>query len=529
MLHGLIDNLPPEFRNMNRRRSLETELAKAKIAEALWISIETDNQSGCQTSLGCNEQPFESDGHIRNRILRSLEFEDMEARENQIETPFPKTFQWLLDNGDVGNGSVQSSGRSPKRFKEWLESQDNETPFWITGKPASGKSTLLKFICKDPQVETHLQVWSGQSRLLLCSVYFWNPGSSEQKSQVGLLHSLLHQLVRQRPDLCRVAIPRRHFYFQLTGADAIDPPAWTLNELGDSISRFVSEIEEAGRLAIFVDGLDEYEGNVEELISFFTKLNYNPKVKICVSSRPVNKFRDEFCTYPSLRMEPFTKPDIEEYVRAQSQIIEKAEGVFLWVVLVVEKLIATAQENNDLRVIWEVFDTLPPGLERLYESMREHLHPAHRKSASIMYQLLFRWKKSFPRADANCSVSLSDFSFAMARFLPQIREIMDIGDAECLSVVYMLTGEYRNLSWCPELSGDGDRCDDAEDDLLVTIVDGWYKVGWELESTWQRELEALERQAKSTAEYGIEPWYPKTRQLMRDLLDSEKAKYAEQD
>lgn len=83
-------------------------------------------------------------------------------------------------------------------------------------------------------------------------------------------------------------------------------------------------------------------------------------------------------------MELFTTPDIEKYVRTriagspafqdrrridpsgvdkiESTIIDKANGVFLWVVLVVEQSITTARDNNDLRETCNLNEKLPVGL-----------------------------------------------------------------------------------------------------------------------------------------------------------------------
>ncbi|KAH6845799.1 hypothetical protein B0I37DRAFT_381167 [Chaetomium sp. MPI-CAGE-AT-0009] len=432
ILHPLkmtIDNLQPEFHNISRSQPLATALERDKIAEGLWTTIATaDQPDPSQTFPVRIGEPFKDSSHIHRKILRSLELDDMKARESQIDNAFPETFQWLL--GDDGPDSGKPSARPPTKFKEWLESQGNEPPFWITGKPASGKSTLMKFICIQNQVQTHLRVWSGQLGLLTCSVYFWNAGSSGQKSQVGLLSTLLHQLLYQRPDLCHAVAPRRYLYFQVAGTDSPDPPDWDAEELREGIFRFVSQIEGANRLAIFIDGLDEYEGDHEKLVSFLRKLHHKYNIKLCVSSRPWNIFRDEFRTSPALKMELLTKPDIEKYVRTrigsspafqelrplyfdsveelESQIIEKADGVFLWVVLVVEKIIATARENNDLREIWRVFNDLPPGLEELYDSMRKRLGPAHREKAARMYQLLFRWNEI-----ASCAFGALEFWMAI--------------------------------------------------------------------------------------------------------------------
>jgi hypothetical protein len=373
------------------------------------------NQPGLGIPPAFDSAP-ENDGLICDRVLSSLEFKGMTDRENQIENPFPQTFQWLLDDQRRG----LSPAPPPTRFKEWLETQTNQTPYWITGNPASGKSTLMKYIATNPQLQTHLKAWSGDRRLLICSVYFWNPGLSDQKSQAGLLSTILHQLLSQRPELCRRVAWRHYQYIQLTGPDRLSIRLhWTFEQLRDSVLQFLSLIEGTDRLALFVDGLDEYEGDPIDLISFLKQLHRSHNVKLCVSSRPWNIFKDEFRTYPSLRMELLTKADIETYVRErigssptfqelrrpfapdvgelESQIIDKADGVFLWVVLVAESLINTARENNDLHEIWRVFHSLPPGLEELYSSMRERLDATHRERASAMYQLLFRWNELVDR------------------------------------------------------------------------------------------------------------------------------------
>ena len=419
-----IVNLQPEFATVSRSRPLATVHERDRMAGGLWTSITTAGQANPQTSPAV-ENSLVDDSGIQSRILKSLEFEDMTARESQIDNPFPDTFQWLLDDQRPRTGGTSAAGApTPTKFKEWLESQVNETPFWITGHPASGKSTMMKFISTNPQIRPCLQAWSGEHNLLTCSVYFWNPGSLGQKSQVGLLSTVLHQLLSQRPDLCHSVASRRCLYFQLAGTDSPDPKNWTIEELQGCLTSFVSQIEGTDRLALFVDGLDEYEGNLDNLISFLKRLHHDHKVKLCISSRPWNAFKDAFRTYPSLKMELFTKPDIVKYVctrigdspafqelrkpfsasveKLESQIIDKADGVFLWVVLVVEKLVATARENNDLTEIWNIFNSLPPGLEELYAAMRRRLDPAHRERASMMYQLLFRWNEVLDRSFEAC-------------------------------------------------------------------------------------------------------------------------------
>ena len=376
---------------------------------ALWYSIAAVDCVGALSTLDSDRDlPHEvRDQQISARVQQSLEYADMAARESQIKDPFPDTFQWLLGEGD-------SEAREPTGFEEWLESMDDgKTPFWITGKPASGKSTLMKFICTNPKVKSHLLRWSGELPLLRASVYFWNPGSLAQKTQEGLLRTILSQLLAQQPELCRIVAPKHYLYYQLAGAEAHGIPEWTADGLQESIAQFVSHVQDTHRLAIFVDGLDEYSGDLEGIVLYLKELQDNKNIKLCVSSRPWNIFKDAFRTYPSLRMEQLTRPDIEKYVKTrmadsialqelravdgssvdklEMKIIDEAQGVFLWVVLVVERVIATARDNNHLDEIWQEFKKLPPGLDELYASILQGLDSSLRRRSSTMHQILRRW------------------------------------------------------------------------------------------------------------------------------------------
>ncbi|KAF5562297.1 P-loop containing protein [Fusarium phyllophilum] len=330
-----------------------------------------------------------------------LKIKDMMAREGLIEDPFPETFQWLLEN-------EHPDGIQAPRFKQWLDSAANETPFWITSNPSSGKSTLMKYICTNSVIQEHLRRWSGDLRLLTCKVYLWSPGSTGQKSQAGLLRTMLYQILLEKPDLCPLATSKHYKYFQLAGTDAPSPPEWAIEDLRDSISQVVFETKHTHRLAVFIDGLDEYEGDLKSLTSFVKQTHSHERTKLCVSSRPWNIFRDEFKVYPSLRMELLTRPDIKNIEKLEFEIIEKADGVFLWVVLVVEKLITIARDNNDLHAIWKEFASLPPGLEDLYASMRRRMDKSLLEGASKMYQLLLSWKQVRTH-----SISAPDFWMAI--------------------------------------------------------------------------------------------------------------------
>lgn len=110
-----------------------------------------------------------------------------------------------------------------------------------------------------------------------------------------------------------------------------------------------------------IDGLDEYEGDKDELVDLLrnvtSSLGPDSRLRLCLSSRPWNIFQDAFGNGLNFRLQDLTYRDISLYVsgslnsRARvrelerinqnstselfDEIVQKADGVFLWVKLVV--------------------------------------------------------------------------------------------------------------------------------------------------------------------------------------------------
>ena len=115
------------------------------------------------------------------------------------------------------------------------------------------------------------------------------------------------------------------------------------------------------RFCFFIDGLDEFEGRPREICDFLINLASTVNVKLCVSSRPWNEFENAFGSDFSkvLRVHDHTRGDIQLYIQdlivrdsafqqlqdlderysaVVAKISESAQGVFLWVFLVVREV-----------------------------------------------------------------------------------------------------------------------------------------------------------------------------------------------
>ena len=171
---------------------------------------------------------------VQSTLLERLRYPGMEDREERIAVAFKNTFRWIFED-------QKPEDKQWSNFKEWLES--DAQLYWITGKAGSGKSTLMKFICHkelsgtsserlevhpQPHCDKHLQKWAAGSRLITASFFFWSAGIDLQRSQKGLLLSLLFQILEQCPELWPFVSPSRWEALCLLNED---PQEWTEQEL----------------------------------------------------------------------------------------------------------------------------------------------------------------------------------------------------------------------------------------------------------------------------------------------------------
>lgn len=120
-----------------------------------------------------------SDILAADSLTKSLWFPEMHERHDDMRGAYEKTFRWIYND--------------TTSFAWWLTSQDGV--FWITGKPGSGKSTLMKFLEDDSETNHMLQKWAAidDRRLVVAHHYFWNLGTTMQKSLQGKMMPRVHE------------------------------------------------------------------------------------------------------------------------------------------------------------------------------------------------------------------------------------------------------------------------------------------------------------------------------------------------
>ena len=330
------------------------------------------------------------------KLLGSLHFPEIDTRQEEVSDAHRQTFEWIFDD------SYQAI-YPWDNFVGWL--RESGGIYWINGKAGSGKSTLMNFICRDERTRTYLH----QSRLeetIILTFFFWNAGSVLQKSSSGLLRSLLHQLLHRDTGLV-LSVLTTYPDLRLKYTNAV----WSARRLGDIFKHAVALVKQP--LCVFLDGLDEFDEDEEYLIDLIMSLSMKPNIKVCVSSRPSNSFNATFIGYPQLRLQDLTERDMRKFVEdtllksqhiaylskqdkggafgLESEIVEKAQGVFLWVRIVVNILLRGLKNQDTWDELMKRLEILPSAIEKLYSHMWSRLNEdqhIYREQAAFWFRLI---------------------------------------------------------------------------------------------------------------------------------------------
>ena len=189
----------------------------------------------------------------------------------------PKTFQWVWSSS----------------IAQWLSNSDGL--FWICGKPASGKSTLLHHIATNEQVGRRLRQTLQIEWITVYHFFDFRAsieGESVRNTFEGFLRSLLFQLISatagnvRNDDIGQNAFSRNF------------EQHWSRGDLLKRLKRFLGKSPRP--ICIFVDGLDEYASGQDDIedrqwdLADLLKDISGPRSKLCIASRPEKVFRTAF-------------------------------------------------------------------------------------------------------------------------------------------------------------------------------------------------------------------------------------------
>ncbi|KFY90884.1 hypothetical protein V500_04903 [Pseudogymnoascus sp. VKM F-4518 (FW-2643)] len=298
---------------------------------------------------------------LRQSYLASLAFPQIDSRLRNVRNVPSKSCRWLL---------------SKSEYKDWLNDDkisEHHGFLWIKGKPATGKSTIMKFAFTNAMKTT--------KDTIVISFFFNARGEHLEKSVLGLYRSLLVQLLEKFPELLYLldSLPSR----------SRDNDGYSQLDIEIVKRLFSHAVENLGRrsLTCFIDALDECEEDqVRDTVKFFENIgelvvSTQIRFRVCFSSRYYPHITIDKSVQLTLEGQEGHRQDIVNYLQSdlkiglskqaediKGEILERASGIFLWVVLVVDML----QKEYDRGRIYSLrkrLDGIPNGLDDLFSDI----------------------------------------------------------------------------------------------------------------------------------------------------------------
>ncbi|KAM0722850.1 hypothetical protein Q7P37_001048 [Cladosporium fusiforme] len=392
-------------------------MANPSDSTKFWSNISlTDNvraHLGDNYNYGASE-----DQRIFEAVVESLRYPEMETRSRSVPDAGQGTLSWIFADVCSSGGRVFSGSENPDSYildsdysrdtdgpwshttyhdqsslerakiaselRKWLKAEDKRI-LWVSGKPGSGKSTLMKFLRDQEETEDLLYEWANGNRLVIADHFFWLPGTMLQNSVEGLLRTLLCSVLGYfTVDLASAKSICTRRRWNLQGCHR----PWSLRELKQTMLNIgtVPDI----RAFFLIDGLDECcpQHLHHELMDTILECLQLPCSKICISSRPWEDFESRLDGQLTLRIDSLTRLDMLNHAKqvlgraASGQrlsdsarkemnevirtLVHRASGVFLWVELVLRAMQVEIKKCRGVQRLQTILDDHPLGLDEYF-------------------------------------------------------------------------------------------------------------------------------------------------------------------
>ncbi|KAF4345552.1 hypothetical protein FBEOM_502 [Fusarium beomiforme] len=333
--------------------------------------------------------PDSLDQNALRKFLAALPFDKMNARRESILSPSLNTGNWLFRN---------------ETFHLWNTTTDwSQRLFLIKGKPGAGKSTLMN------ETVRHMQcMYRGDG---ICASFFIDAaGEHLQRCASGIFRSLLYQLLSQS-DICSpgMNLEKSNLISRIKAGAPLSSLDWTEQYLENLLAQTLEYLSYSGiPVFIFVDAVDELGYQMQRhQVDFWSELLHSPYIqnlRICLSCRHFPNVTVTGCL--ALALDAHNKDDISNYIKQRLDarisleegdwikvVTEKIQslscGVFLWVVLMVDDILASYDEGASLLRLIRQVERTPRELEDLYIRMLTFTRSSERQLAGRMLQWVF--------------------------------------------------------------------------------------------------------------------------------------------
>lgn len=326
--------------------------------------------------------------------------------------------------------------------------------FAIAGKPGSGKSILMSalnmVIRKQYSTEFPIVVHH----------FFNSRGRQVEKSVDGFLRSVLLQLVLQNDTLFDhikddwSLISGRKLTYDTTDAGTIDTPAvvqWTLSDLTDLLFKTLKWTSHHHKIFILVDAVDECQVpnlSFKHVINIFHKIVEQcdkNAVHICFSCRDTPLYK---IVHPSggFHLHDKNQADILNFIEAQWHelsmgprfgnemrqlkkcITHRADGIFLWVTLVLENVQKAVEGGATMAEVKGIIDT-PDQLYGVFSRLLSSVNPTHMSETRRILAIILTAKRPLNLKEIRYILALDSCAFKSEEDMKNSPDVIQDDDA----------------------------------------------------------------------------------------------------
>jgi len=297
----------------------------------------------------------------RRTLMDSMVFDQINARQMTIKRAHAKTCKWLLKKSE---------------YLDWLDAvklHEHHGFLWIKGKPGTGKSTMMKFALGNSRKMMNDRI--------IISFFFNARGADLEKSTTGMYRSLLLQLFERLPELQCVFDSLGFATWNSSGRHQ-----WSVELLKDLFEQTIQILGQSSVMC-FIDALDECdECQIRDMVTFFQHLgeltvSAGIRFQVCFSSRHYPHVTIKKGLSLVLEGQEGHIHDITSYIDSELKIgrgrlaeqirvelQEKASGVFMWVVLVVD-ILNKEHDGGRIHALRKRLRDIPSDLHELFRDI----------------------------------------------------------------------------------------------------------------------------------------------------------------
>ena len=281
----------------------------------------------------------------------------------------------------------------------------------------------MSHIAKSKETKACLAAGSSQSWGIIYHFFDYRAGQNTRNNFEGFLRSFLYQMFSSLPDL---ALSVQAALSKEREEELHSNLAWTTNT-GDLLEAFELALRKTSSpVCLFLDGLDEYEGQKVELVNLLKDI-CSARVKVCLASRPEPPFPDALGKVPGFSMDLMNRPGIEAFAfrtmqkffaptydsdctelqKLSAQIAENSEGVFLWARFALFELIDGKTKGEDDAALRRRLEEVPPELQDIYARIFQRRTNPEKELTSAILRLVCTAERTLTTTELHEAILLT--------------------------------------------------------------------------------------------------------------------------